>query len=193
MEFAYDIKIPKDRVAVLIGKKGEIKKQIEENTKCKLNINSKDGEVHITSDDSMSLFIAKDVIKAIARGFNPEIAQQLLKTDYVFELLIITDYANKSKGTLERLKGRVIGEGGKSRTIIETLTGTHVSVYGKTIAIIGEVEQAAIARTAVEDLLSGSTHATVYKYLERKKKEIERARAFGTQIEVKEGMEKYIK
>jgi ribosomal RNA assembly protein len=191
MEFAYDIKIPKDRVAVLIGKKGEIKKQIEENTKCKLNINSKEGEVHITSEDSMALFIAKDIIKAVARGFNPEIAQQLLKTDYVFELLQITDYANKSKNTIERLKGRVIGEGGKSRSIIETLTGTHVSVYGKTIGIIGEVEQAATARTAVEDLLSGSTHATVYKFLERKKKELERAKAIGENIDLKEGMEKY--
>ena len=31
-EFAYQVKIPKERVAVLIGKKGEVKKQIEETT-----------------------------------------------------------------------------------------------------------------------------------------------------------------
>ncbi|MBI5398478.1 RNA-processing protein [Candidatus Woesearchaeota archaeon] len=192
MEFAYDIKIPQDRIAVLIGTKGDIKKQIEEETKCKINVNSKEGEVHITSDDSLALFLAKDIIKAIARGFNPQTAQLILKADCVFELLTITDYTSKSKSTIERLKGRVIGEDGKARRQIETLTSTDISVYGKTIGIIGEVDHVAIARSAIESLLSGSTHATVYRFLERKKKDLERHVAFGSTIELKEGAEKYL-
>ncbi|MBI4738118.1 RNA-processing protein [Candidatus Woesearchaeota archaeon] len=192
MEFVYDVKIPKDRIAVLIGTKGNIKKQIEEETKCKINVNSKEGEVRLTSDDSLALFLAKDVVKAIARGFNPQTAQLVLKTYCVFELLTITDYVSKSKSTIERLKGRVIGEGGKARHQIETLTSTHISVYGKTIGIIGETEHAALARSAIESLLSGSTHATVYRFLERKKKELERQTVFGNKIELKEGAERYL-
>ena len=35
VEYSYELKIPKDRVAVLIGKDGEVKKSIEEDTKSK--------------------------------------------------------------------------------------------------------------------------------------------------------------
>ena len=36
-EFSYTLKIPKDRVGVLIGKSGDIKKNIESVTKTKIN------------------------------------------------------------------------------------------------------------------------------------------------------------
>ena len=31
MEYSYELKVPKNRVAVIIGKEGSIKKEIEEN------------------------------------------------------------------------------------------------------------------------------------------------------------------
>ena len=55
---------------------------------------------------------------------------------------------------------------------IERLTGCAISVYGKTIGIVGETDNVAIARQAVAMLLQGSMHKTVYQFLERKKKEI---------------------
>ena len=72
---------------------------------------------------------------------------------------------------MERLKGRVIGKGGKSREEIERLTETHISIYGKTISIIGETMQVSLARDALAMLLNGSMHKTVYQFLEKKKKE----------------------
>ena len=51
---------------------------------------------------------------AIARGFNPELSLLLLKPDYAFEIVQIKDYA-KTKNSMLRLKGRVIGQEGKSR------------------------------------------------------------------------------
>ena len=71
-----------------------------------------------------------------------------------------------------RLKGRIIGKGGKSREEIEHLTNTYICIYGKTVGIIGEVAWTALARQAVGMLIDGSMHRTVYKFLERKKKEI---------------------
>jgi len=41
-EYSYELKIPKDRVAVLIGTDGEIKKKIEVETKTQIKIDSKD-------------------------------------------------------------------------------------------------------------------------------------------------------
>lgn len=170
-EFGYELKIPRDRVAVLIGQKGETKKHIESVTKTKINVDSKEGDVSIKGKDALSMYAAKEIVRAIGRGFNPEIAQLLLKQDYSFELINLTDYA-RSKNDEKRLKGRVIGEKGKSRNTIEDLTESSISVYGKTIAIIGEINSVSLARRAVESLLSGSPHANVYKWLEKQRRNL---------------------
>jgi ribosomal RNA assembly protein len=175
-EYSYELKIPKERLAVLIGKEGKVKKSLEEATKCTISIDSKEGDIIIKGKDSLGLFTAREVIKAIARGFNPEIATLLLKPDYLFEMLHLHDYAGKSTGKMIRLKGRVIGQEGKSRKIIEELTETYISVYGKTISIIGQAENVSVARRAIESLLAGSTHATVYRWLEKKRRELVRKR-----------------
>lgn len=176
-EFSYELKIPKDRIAVLIGPKGEVKKDLEGQTKSKITIDSKEGDVFITGKDSLGLFAAREVVKAIARGFNPEIAQLLLKQDYVIEIVNITEYSDK-KNHIQRMRGRVIGADGKARTTIENLTETYIVIYGKTIAVIGTNERAMLARRAVETLLDGSTHASVYKWLEKAAREIRKKEGF---------------
>ena len=115
--FHYEIKIPKDRITVLIGKNGETKKEIEETTHSKINIDSGEGDVVVQGTDPLMLFSTKNIIKAIARGFNPDVAMRLLNSDYMFELLDIKDYA-KRQDHIPRLKGRVIGKEGKTRNII---------------------------------------------------------------------------
>ena len=127
-----------DRIAVLIGKNGEIKKYIEEETKTKLKIDSDEGDVFVSGEDALGLFNAREVIRAVGRGFNPDVAQVLLKGDYIFETINIMDFSGKSKDNMLRLKGRVIGSEGKSRRTIENLSDTRISVYGKTITIISQ-------------------------------------------------------
>ncbi|MBI4452315.1 RNA-processing protein [Candidatus Woesearchaeota archaeon] len=174
IEYSYELKVPKNRVAVIIGKEGSIKKDIEESTNTKLNIDSKEGDIFVSGEDALGLYTAREIIKAIGRGFNPDIARLLLKPDYVFEAVDLREYVGKSKEAMLRLKGRVIGKEGKSRRIIEELTECDISVFGKTISIIGLPESVAIARQAIESLLRGSTHANVYKFLEKKRREIKR-------------------
>ena len=169
-EFSYELRIPKERVAVLIGTKGETKRAIEHDTKTKLEVNSEDGEIKITGKDALLLYLAREIIRAVGRGFNPEVAKQLLKQDYGFELVSVNDFA-KSPKDLMRLRGRVIGEGGKSRRTIEELTQTTICVFGKTVGIIRPANYISDARRAVESLLAGSAHAHVYRWLEKRRKE----------------------
>lgn len=169
-EFSYELKIPQERVAVLIGEKGETKKEIEDQTKTQLNI-SKEGDITITGKNALLLFVAREIVRAIARGFNPKTALLLLQTDYTLEVVDLKDFAGKSKSDLIRLRGRVIGKAGKVRTEIERLTNTFISVYGKTVAIIGETADVFNASQAITMLLKGSMHRTAYRFLERKKKE----------------------
>lgn len=121
-------------------------------------------------------FRAANVVEAVARGFSPPRALKLLDEDMVLEIIDLKDYAGKSENSLERIKGRIIGLRGKSRRVIEELTKCHVSVYGKTVAIIGEPTQVRLAKDAIENLAAGSQHKSVYNMLqrERTKRKMER-------------------
>ncbi len=169
-EYTYELKIPKERIAILIGKDGIIKKELEEQTNTKINIDSQEGDVQLVGTDSVQLYLLKDIIKAVGRGFNPEIASRLFKQDYVLELLQLSDFV-KSQNQIIRLKGRVIGKAGKARETIEEFTDTNISVYGKTVAIIGFCDNVSVCKRALESLLAGSPHATIYKWLEKYQKQ----------------------
>ena len=172
-EFKYELKIPKERVAILIGQKGQTKRLIEKETSTKLDIDSDEGDVAVSGEDALKLFVARELITAIGRGFNPNIALKLLKVDYVFELINLADIA-RNKNDMQRLKGRVIGQEGKSRRIIEELTECEICVYGKTIGLIGPVDMIGLGRKSVEMLLQGAMHASVFKFLESQRREVKR-------------------
>jgi ribosomal RNA assembly protein len=169
--FVYEVKVPKERIGVIIGQDGMVKQSLQEHSHLKMHVDSQEGLVTLEGEDSIALYAARQVIKAIARGFNPEIAQLLLRQDYVLEEIKLTDWAN-TKDSVLRLKGRVIGMKGKSRENIEQLTGCFISVYGKTVCIVGELAWANVAKRAVEKLLGGSMHKTVWKYLETMRRKL---------------------
>jgi ribosomal RNA assembly protein len=168
-EFMNNVRIPQDRIAVLIGKDGEVKELVEKETKTNLNIDSKEGDVSISGDDPISLFTCAEIVKAVGRGFNPEVALSLKKLDYILEIISISDYA-KTQNDVIRLRGRVIGKEGKARRVIEDILEVSVVIYGKTISIIGRGDSVALARRALESLLNGSPHSNVYQWLEKQKK-----------------------
>ncbi|MBS3145246.1 RNA-processing protein [Candidatus Woesearchaeota archaeon] len=168
----YELKIPKERIAILIGKKGEVKRRIEKLTKTKLKIDSKEGDVIISGEDSLNCYIMQQIVRAIARGFNPEAAQLLLDEENCLEIIEMGNYIGKSKRKQKRLKGRVIGEEGKAKKMIGQITETEISVYGKTISIIGKISDVALARKAVIDLLAGARHGPIYNTLQKKKNEL---------------------
>ena len=138
------VRIPKDRVGALIGEGGETKQLIERRARVKL-----------------------DLVKAIGRGFAPHRAMRLLDEDEYLEIVEIGDFVGKKSDKLSRMRSRLIGTNGKTRRIIEDLTGANMSIYGSTVALIGNSVQLPIAKKAVEMILRGSEHATVYRYLER--------------------------
>ena len=170
MEFSYDAKVPKERIAVLVGKKGEVKKELQKVLGIKVHVDSKEGDVLLQGDDGIVLLTAQNIVKAIGRGFNPDVAFELLNEENYLEIINIDDYTKSSKASFIRIKARAIGTGGKARTTIEELTNTHIVVYGKTVGIIGDYECVALARKAFESLLAGSRHTTVYSWLEKQRK-----------------------
>ena len=171
MEFIYEARIPKSRIAVFLGVKGSIKRRIEKTLEIKIEVDSESGDISLIGDDSLKLMTAQSIAKAIGRGFNPQIALELIDSESVFESLDITHYTGSKKNNLIRARARVIGTQGKARKYIGELTNTHIAIYGKTISILGKYEEVEFARKAFESLLSGQRHSTVYAWLEKKKKE----------------------
>ena len=66
----YTVKIPQERIGVLVGKKGETKAEIEKMSQVGITIDSASGDVVIddskSNDPEMSLK-TRDVIRAIGR------------------------------------------------------------------------------------------------------------------------------
>lgn len=167
--YSYEIRIPKERIAVLIGDKGKTKRKIENETKSNLHIDSQDGLVTVEGADAIALMDAREIIKAIARGFNPKIALLLLKQDYSFELVDMSQLS-RNKNDMHRIKGRIIGADGKGRKTIEDLTETYITVYGKTVGIIGEIAGVSLAKRALSMIIQGSPHSVAFGFLERQRK-----------------------
>lgn len=173
------VRIPKERVGVVIGPDGTTKKNIEEKLSVELEIDSDAGDVHISvtenATDPSTLFRAKDVVTALGRGFSPEHAFRLVRDeDVLMELIDLRGVFGKSEADLKRVKGRIIGMNGKTRRIIEELTDANVAVYGHTVGVIGTLEQVQVAREAIEMLVRGSMHSTVYRFLHRKRRELKK-------------------
>ena len=166
--FTQQLKVPKKRIAVIIGKKAETKNKIENKTHTKLKIDSKEGDVTISGEDSLNVYITKNIIFAIGRGFNPDLSLTLLNENSTLEVINMIDYTGKSKRKQIRVKSRLIGTKGKARYNIERLTNTKISIYGKTVSIIGDIEDVSIAREGIESLLKGAPHGNAYRLIERK-------------------------
>jgi ribosomal RNA assembly protein len=162
-----DLKIPRERVGVLIGKDGEIRKLIEENGEINLIIDSREGDVRIIQrGDPLRANIAAEVIKAIGRGFNPEKAMFLFDENYQLIVMTLREYARKGSRRIGEIKGRIIGREGKTRKVIEDLTGTSVSVYGDTVSVIGDYISIKYSLEAIKMIIEGRKQRTVYNFLE---------------------------
>lgn len=164
-------KLPLDRIGVLMGHEGSTKKEIEEKTKTILTIDTQTGAVIIEpaspNTSALDLIRAQNIVRAVGYGFSPERAFRLLEEDQILEVIDVRQYVGDKPNHIKRVLGRIIGEEGKARRVLEELTGTYISVYEHYVAIVGDYETANIAKRAIEMLIEGRMHSTVYRYVDR--------------------------
>jgi ribosomal RNA assembly protein len=168
-----EIKIPEERIGVLVGPGGSMKHMIEEMTKTELDIDSETGTVTVVAtEDPLMAMRVMDLVRAIGRGFSPEKALAILEDEMLMLDVLDLSKMVSTKNDMARMKGRIIGKDGRTREIMERLSGARVSVYGKTVSLLGYPEQIRIARSAIEMLLDGAPHGSVYSFLEKKHQEM---------------------
>lgn len=159
------VRIPEERLKSL--KRGKFKDLLEKFTETKIELGD---DISIESEDPLKILRIKMVLQAFGRGFDFDTAMNLLDEDYILDIIEMKNYSGKSRNRMVELKGRVIGTKGKSKKMIEDATETKISIYGKTICIIGRWDRIMHARKAIEMLLNGSLHNTVYRFLEKVKR-----------------------
>jgi ribosomal RNA assembly protein len=167
------VRIPQDRLGVLIGEGGETMREIERQAEVRLDIDSETGSVGVESvGDPVTALKGPDVVRAIGRGFPPDAALELLDDDMMMLDTIDIDAATRNEKDLRRKKGRLIGENGRTRELMEELSGASVVIYGSTLGAIGQPPEIEAVRGAAEMLLDGAPHGAAYSFLERKHNEM---------------------
>ncbi len=163
--------ITQERLKTLKGDP-KIAKQVEKACKCKIEVEP-DGTIIISSKDAFMEFNAKNVMYAYGRGFDIEVALKLVNPEYYFRIIDLGQIESKAE-RVKQLKARIIGIGGKAKRYIESVSMAHISVYGDTISIIGDITQISEAETALNTIIDGGTHKVAYIRMEamhRKNKE----------------------
>jgi len=156
-------RIPEDRITSVIGKGGSVKKRIERTTGTRIDVTD---IVKIEGEDPIMVLKARDVVLAIGRGFSSKVARRIVDEDCGLHVISLRGESDKTR---KRLLGRVIGNEGRAKKMIERETGADISIKGKTLSVIGSPDQLGPAEEALGDLLSGRTHACAYSSMRRKK------------------------
>lgn len=156
------VAIPQERLKILLSEKDSLE-NLEQLSNSKIIC---DEEVSIECEDPLMTIRVEEVIKAFGRGFDLEDALDLLDESFILETIGVNEFAGKSKNRQRVLKGRVIGRKGSIHKWIEENAEVKISIYGKTISIIGQWESVQKAKQIVEKLLSGAKHSSVYHFFE---------------------------
>ncbi|MCD6208710.1 MAG: hypothetical protein J7J67_00770, partial [Thermoproteales archaeon] len=138
MKFTIPIPIDRRRLSTLLCNSAKLKREIEETLNVKLIIDSKNDVVHVeTEEELMPLKVMKlkNIFKAISLGFPLESVRKLLDDSNVLEVIDLKGIARNSRD-LQRIKGRIIGEEGKARRMIEDMTGVDLVISEHEVGII---------------------------------------------------------
>lgn len=159
------ILIPHKRAALLdkktIGK-------LEETLKCKIELSENDVLINGEPYDEYN---AKNVIQAFARGFELKKALRLLNEDVFFQMINLKDVF-KSRDQLMRIKARIIGEEGRAKEYIESVSGADIAVFGGTVSTIGTVDELKVANAGIQVIVDGGMHKTAYMVMDKEKQKI---------------------
>ena len=112
-------------------------------------------------------YLALQAVEALNLGFSIGEVLLLKNDDYILEKINIKEITKRKD--ISRIRGRVIGTGGKALRVIEELSDAYISLHNNTVGVIGLISDVKKAVYALKRLIAGSKHAAMYAYLEKQK------------------------
>ena len=130
----------------------------------------------LSEQGAANVLRARDVVKAIAIGFDASDASSLMDEDLVLVTVDVAQAVGGRENHLRRVMGRIIGEDGRAKRSIEQITGTRIVVNDRKglVGIIGDYERAMVAKHGIDLLVEGKMHGTVYRILESMMRDLKR-------------------
>lgn len=169
------LRIPINRIGVVIGKGGSNRHTIEDKTLSIITIDSDTGEVEIRArkelEDPVALLKARDIVKAIGRGFSLTQSMKLAEDNYYLEIIRLKPLVGNQPSQMRRVKSRIIGSAGKTKETIEELTGCALVILGGTVSLIGDFEKIAFTKDALLNIINGHQVESVLSKLEELKRQ----------------------
>ncbi len=132
---------------------------------------TREGEFFEIEGEPINEWITENVLQALGMGFLLKDALKLKNDEYYFEKSSISEYFASKQKLVKRYSARLIGRGGVVKKNIESLTDVKIVVDDEEeqIGLIGTYEDLKITKKAIEMIFEGLNHATVFKFLERKR------------------------
>jgi len=143
----------------------EVRKEIEK-LKNALNVEiTISGRKAVIGGDPLDEYEAMIVLEAIELGFSVKKALTLKDEVNIFRKIFVKNLTKRKD--LWSVRARIVGKEGRTKRAIEDISGCSVVLSENTVGIIGPAEKIEEATTALSNLIRGSKHANVYRYLER--------------------------
>ena len=139
------------------------KKRLEKILNVKITNRGKEVTIEGTPENE---YEATQVIDALNFGFSFSAAISIKEEERILEIMHIKEFTNKSN--LERIRGRIIGKGGKTLGTLANLTKCYIELKDNQVGIIGKPEYVEGATEAIMEIIQGAKQGNVYKGLEKK-------------------------
>lgn len=152
------IKLIVDKLARITKSRKKLEEILE------VKIANRGTEVYIEGSPENE-YIAEKVILALDFGFPFSVAIEIKTEDLVFETLNIKEFTKQKN--LARVRGRVIGMGGKTIKTISDLSNCYLEIKDNQVGMVGEPEFIKNAQEALISLVKGTKPGNVYAYLEK--------------------------
>ena len=167
----HQLLIPTKRAELLKGK-GLIA-SAQKRLGCRLEI--KDENELVIDGDALAEYNARVVMQAFARGFEFDTACKLLSEERFFESVDMKQVF-RNEEQIKRIKARIIGTDGKTKSYIQEVSGADLAIYGDTVSMIGTIDEIKVAKAALEALLEGGTHKKAYALMEKARRRLKEGR-----------------
>ncbi len=137
------------------------KEVLEEKLRVNISIKGKTVTIEGSTADE---FQALQILEAIDLGFSTRKAMSIMDEEIVYRKINIKDYTRRKN--LHEVRARVIGTKGKTKRVIEEISGCKIVLKENTLGIIGPYDSIDAATTALKNIIRGSKQSNVYNYLE---------------------------